>query len=349
MNRTALRHHRSDGLRLVDEPVPTLAAGETSLDVLVVGLCGTDAHIIAGTFPSADGVIMGHEVCGIVRDVADDVSGLRPGDLVTVEPHWYCTACTYCRSGDEHLCVDKKGYGVKLDGGMTTTMTAPARILYRLDPATSPLTGAMTEPLACCIHSMDRLDPTSGTSVLIAGCGPAGAMLVALSQARGLTPIVVSEPSPERRELARAMGADLVVHPDDLDSPEVGALVGEHGFQSVIDAVGSAAISRDLLDRLRKGGTFLVFGVADPSDTMALTPREIYDRELTIVGSIINPYTHERAVALAPTLPLAALPTRVFPLDEYAEAFRAQGEGREKIYITPNPQMFARALAPREA
>lgn len=344
MNRTALRHSRSTGLRLADEPVPALADGEAVIEVLAVGLCGTDAHILKGSFPSADGVIIGHEVCGIVREVAGS-SNIAVGDLVTVEPHRYCTECTFCRSGDEHLCDDKKGYGVKLDGGMTTMMVAPARILYRLDPATSPLIGAMAEPLACCIHAMDRLNPTSGTSILIAGCGPAGAMLVALAKARGLTPIVVSEPSEARRELALEMGADLAVHPDELGSAEVSALVGAHGFHSVVDAVGHAAIARDLLDRIRKGGAFLVFGVAAPDDTLALTPREIYDRELTIVGSIINPYTHERAVAMLSSLPLESIPTRVFPIAEYEAAFAAQAQGREKIYITPNIERMSVALS----
>lgn len=336
MLRTTLRHSKADGLHLGEESIPALAPGEASIDVLAVGLCGTDTHILEGNFPSADGVILGHEVCGVVREVADDVTTMAPGDFVTVEPHRYCTECTYCRSGEEHHCVNKKGYGVKLDGGMTTTMVAPARILYRLDSQTDPLIGAMAEPLACCIHSMDRLDPKSGTSILIAGCGPAGTMLVALSRARGLTPIVVSEPSEARRELALAMGADLAVHPDELDSAKVSALAGEQGFHSVVDAVGRADIARDLLNRIRKGGTFLVFGVAAPDDVLALPPREVYDKELTIVGSIINPYTHERAVAMLSSLPLDRIPTRVFPLSDYETAFEAQRHGREKIYIRPN-------------
>lgn len=342
MNRTALRHGRSTGLSLAEEPIPTLGAGEASIEVLAVGLCGTDAHILEGNFPSADGVIIGHEVCGIVREVADS-SNIVVGDLVTVEPHRYCTECTYCRSGDEHLCDNKKGYGVKLDGGMTTTMVAPARILYRLDPETSPLIGAMAEPLACCIHAMDRLNPTSGTSILIAGCGPAGAMLVALSKAHGLTPIVVSEPSESRRELALSMGADRAVHPDDLDSADVSALVGEHGFHSAVDAVGRADVARDLLSRVRKGGTFLVFGVAAPDDALMLSSREVYDRELTIVGSIINPYTHDRAVAMLSRLSLDRIPTRIFPLADYRAAFAAQRNGREKVYIAPNAKRMSNA------
>lgn len=335
MTRTVLRHSKADGLHLGEEPIPELSAGEAAVDVLAVGLCGTDTHILEGIFPSADNVILGHEVCGIVREIAQGVTNVAAGDLVAVEPHWYCTECSYCRSGEEHHCVKKKGYGVKLDGGMTTTMVAPSRVLYRLDPQTDPLIGAMAEPLACCIHAMDRLAPKSGTSALIAGCGPAGAMLIALSKARGLTPIVVSEPSEERRQIALAMGADLAVHPDDLDSAGVSALSGEQGFHSVVDAVGRAAVARDLLLRIRKGGTFLVFGVAAPGDVLAIPPREIYDKELTIVGSIINPYTHERAVAMLDSLPLDRIPTSVYPLSEYEAAFEAQGRGREKIYVVP--------------
>ncbi|QPZ38259.1 hypothetical protein [Paramicrobacterium chengjingii] len=83
---------------------------------------------------------------------------------------------------------------------------------------------------------------------------------------------------------------------------------------------------------------FLVFGVAAPDDTFARTPREVYDKELTIVGSIIIPYTHERAVAMLQALPLDSIPERTFSLSDYESAFAAQCEGREKIYLTPNPE-----------
>lgn len=124
-------------------------------------------------------------------------------------------------------------------------------------------------------------------------------------------------------------GADLAVHPDYLDSAEVSALAGEQGFHSVMDAVGRADFARDLLNRNCKGSTFLVFGVAAPDDVLALTPRDVYGRELTIVGSIISSYTHERAVAMLQSLPHDRIPTRVFPLSEYKAAFAAQRQGRE--------------------
>lgn len=340
-----MRHGRSNGATLVEEEVPALKRDEARVRVLAVGLCGTDAHILAGQFPSEDGVILGHEVCGIVTDLGEeDPSRLSVGDLVTLEPHKYCTECVYCRAGEEHLCGDKRGYGVRLDGGMTTDMVVPRRVLYRLPPGTPPTIGAMAEPLACSLHAIDRLRPVSGESIVISGCGPAGAMLVALARSHGLSPIAVLEPSEERRSLAMNMGADAAFHPDELSGGGVTDLAGPEGFAYAVDAVGRADISAALLGRLRRGGTLLIFGVAERGDGFTLSPREMFERELTIIGSVINPYTHGRSVALLGRLPLDRIPVRVFPLVEHARAFAAQAEGREKIFLSPNPEALEELL-----
>lgn len=339
--RHTLRHWAEKGLQYREEAAPALALDEARVQVLAVGLCGTDAHILAGQFPSADGVIIGHEISGRVIELGDpSASTLQIGDLVTVEPHRYCTECAYCRNGQEHLCAGKRGYGVRLDGGMTTEMVVPRRILYRLPEGISPTIGAMTEPLACCLHSMDRLRPVSGESILISGCGPAGAMLVALARSHGLTPIVVLEPSAERRELALEMGADLALRPDQLDADLIAQIGDGEGFRYVVDAVGRGAISSALLGFAKKGATLLIFGVADPDDSFALSPRDVFERELTIIGSVINPYTHHRAVSLLERLPLDRIPIRVFALEDYAAAFAAQRLGKEKIVISPHPELL---------
>ncbi|MBK0419414.1 alcohol dehydrogenase catalytic domain-containing protein [Leucobacter sp. CSA1] len=340
--RLSLRHRRADGLALGEEPVPELEPHEARVRVLAVGLCGTDAHILAGQFPSEDGIVLGHEVCGVVTELgSEERSPLSVGDLVALEPHRYCAECSFCRIGKEHLCVEKRGYGVRLDGGMTTDMVVPRRVLYRVPDGIDPLIGAMAEPLACCLHAMDRLSPVSGESILVAGCGPAGAMLVALARSHGLAPIVVLEPSEERRRLALDMGADAAFHPDELHGEAVAGLADGEGFRYVVDAVGRGSIARDLLGVAKKGGTLLIFGVADREDRFALSPRDVFERELTIVGSVINPYTHGRSVALLERLPLERIPARVFPLEAYEQAFAAQREGREKIYISPHPEALA--------
>src|SRR5690625_2111675 len=214
----SLRWYGVGDARLEEERARSVESAEVAIKPLAVGVCGTDAHIMAGDFAAVPGIVLGHEVCGRVVDVGTSVDALAVGDLITVEPHRYCGECAYCRSGSEPHCVAKAGYGVGLDGGMTDRMVLPARIGYRLPPETPPWIGAMTEPVACCVHAMDRLGATSGTPVLVYGCGPAGAILVALARLQGLAPIVVMDPLPDRRELALRMGADLVLDPTAPDA-----------------------------------------------------------------------------------------------------------------------------------
>lgn len=334
----AVRFHAPHDIRLdaiaVREPRPH----EVALAPLAVGVCGTDSHIVEGTFPAAPPMVLGHEVCGRVTAIGSEVDGLAVGDLVTVEPHHYCTTCGYCRLGQEHLCDRKRGYGVKLDGGMSTRQIVPGRIAYRLPAGTVPWVGALTEPLACCVHGMDRLAPVSGLPLLVYGSGPAGAMMVALGRAAGLSPVVVLEPRPERRRLALTMGADAAFDPADPASEAAArALTGGRGFPYVVDAVGSARILHDAVGMASRGGRILVFGVARPDDEATIRPNEIFSRELTILGAVINPYTHHRAVGLLPTLGLDRFTPAFFGLDELPKALAEQRSGQaDKVFLAPH-------------
>lgn len=334
---TALRFNGINDVTLAEEPRRLPRDGESVIEPLAVGVCGTDAHIVAGHFEAAPGVVLGHEVCGRVVDVVGDSDGIAVGDLVTVEPHDYCTRCSYCRAGREHLCDSKRGYGVKLDGGMATRMVVPTRILYRLPEDTPPWIGALAEPVACCIHAMDQLDAISGESILIYGCGPAGAILVSLARLSGLTPIVVVEPSARRRELALRMGAHVVLDPgNETDMERLESVALHRGYRRVVDAVGSGRIVEQAVAAAGRGARIMVFGVSRPDDFAQISPRDIFQKELSIVGSVINPYTHQRAVAMLGELRLDRLNPAFFSLNQFPEALDAQAAGEaDKVFITP--------------
>lgn len=333
----AVRWHPARGIRLEQEAPRELVDGEAAIEPLAVGLCGTDLHILDGSFAAEPGVVLGHEICGRVIEVKGGAGRIVPGDLVTVEPHRYCTECFYCRAGDEHLCDERKGYGVRLDGGLTERMVAPQRVLFRLPADMDPLIGALTEPVACCLHAMDMLAARSGESILIQGCGPAGAILVSLARLSGLVPIVVAEPRPDRRDLALRMGADAVYDPtvEGWQSEALGLTHGT-GFRNVVDAVGKARLLELAVVLAARGGRILVFGVAEPGETARIEPRELFAKELTLLSSLINPYTHQRAVELLPRLGLDRLRNAVFPLGEVAAAFETQRASElDKVYVRP--------------
>lgn len=311
--------------------------GEIRIRPLAVGICGTDLHILDGTFGSRPPLVLGHEVAGRVDAVGTGVRNAREGDLITVEPHRYCGVCRYCRLGREHLCLDKEAFGVHLDGGMAEFQIIPERIAYRLPDGMDPSVGALAEPLSCCVHAMDRLAPRSGTSVGLWGAGPAGLIMLALFQLTGLRPIVVFEPDAARRESALRFGAHAVVDPLAEGWQEQGlSHVGGDGFDYVVEAVGSPRVLESAIPLAARQGTVLVFGVANPGETAAIKPQEVFAKELTILGTVINPYTHHRAVELLPALGLDRLVIKTYPLEEHSEAFAAQRQrAADKVQFAP--------------
>jgi L-iditol 2-dehydrogenase len=258
---------------------------------------------------------------------------------VSVQPNTYCGMCRYCRAGREHLCSRLRAYGVHLDGGFSEAMVAHASALYRLSDGTDPLIGCLTEPLACCIHGIDRARLHSGSSVLVIGAGLIGLMLTRLLRLAGAGLIVVGEPQQARRSQAIEFGADGTVDSTTAEG-EAAAMEDSNagGFDLVIDAVGSRGSFEQAVRMTARGGSILVFGVATPSTLGSVSPFEIYARELTILGSFINPYTHERAVDLLPQMHLEKLRTNRFPLASYREAFEAQASSADSAKVVILPQ-----------
>jgi L-iditol 2-dehydrogenase len=311
-------------LRIETIADPSIRESEVLLLPVAVGVCGTDVHILDGNYPAAVPVVLGHEVAARVVALGSEVTSLNVGDLVSVEPHRYCGSCPYCRRGMEHLCTDKVAFGVHVDGGMAELMAAPARNAYRVPEGTSASMAALVEPVSCCVHAMDRLAPLSGLPILIFGCGAAGSILVALAKLAGLGPIVAADTRGDRRQLAGRMGADVVVDPGaaDFQSAALDVTSGL-GFSYIVDAVGSAFVVESCIRLCARRGTVLVFGVAPPTARASISPNEIYTRELSIVGTAINPFTYSRAIALLGRLQLDRLHVINYGLEEARTAIEA--------------------------
>jgi 2-desacetyl-2-hydroxyethyl bacteriochlorophyllide A dehydrogenase len=333
----ALRFHGREDLRLEELPVPDPGPDEVRIRPLAVGVCGTDAHILHGEFPAAPPVVLGHEIAGLVDAVGADVKGFREGDFVTVQPNTFCTVCRFCRTGREHLCPELRGFGVHMNGGFAECQIVTAKVVYHLPTTLEPRVGCLAEPLACCIHGMDKLGMQSGSTVLVLGAGMIGLMLSRLARLSGAGLIVASEPDGLRRQDALAFGADRALDPQDPNwKAAMEDATGGLGFDAVIDAVGSSVTFEQGVSLAARGGTVLVFGVAPMKATASVRPYDIFSRELTVIGALINPFTHERAVHLLPQMDLEKLRIAAFPLREFKQAFevRAAG-GATKVEILP--------------
>jgi L-iditol 2-dehydrogenase len=335
----ALVFHGVQDLRREELPLPEPRDGEVRLRPLAAGICGTDAHILRGEFPAPAPVVLGHEVAGVVDAVGPGVSHVREGDLATVQPNTFCGLCRYCRTGREQLCTAMRAFGVHMNGGFAQAMVSTAGTVHRLPAATDPRIGCLTEPLACAVHGMDRLAIRSGSTVLILGAGLVGLMLARLARLAGAGFVATSEPDKERRADALAFGADLALDPNDAGWRDaLMKATGGEGFDNVIDAACAGSTFEHAISLAARGGRILVFGVAPPDAATAVRPYDIFSRELTILGSLINPSTHDRAICLLPQMGLEKLRIKTFSLDRFREAFDAQARGRDATKIVILPQ-----------
>ena len=317
-------------LRDVARPAP--GPGELLVRVEAAGVCGSDRHFFHGDFPCAPPVTLGHEFCGIVEDLGSGVRDFRRGMRITGDPNIACRRCAACHAGQPHLCVGLTAIGLHRDGGFAEHVVVPETQAHALPQTLDPTHGAFCEPLACCLHAVDLAGIGPGATVVILGGGVIGLLTVQLARLAGATCVVLSTRQQVRRDVAMAIGATHAVDPGAGDV--VAAIAGPNGIlpggaDVVIECAGVADTMRQMTGLARRGGTVVVLGVMPQGSTVAIEPFDILFRELRILGSFINPFTHRRAADLVASGAIALDPLITGRLD--LGAFPASsGPGRRR-------------------
>jgi threonine dehydrogenase-like Zn-dependent dehydrogenase len=299
-------------LEIAERPVPALdGAEDVLLDVAACGICGTDLQILGGGHPATVGVILGHEFVGTVAEVGPGVTSLTPGQRIAVAPNVSCGQCEWCRRGLRNQCERFTTHGVFVDGGLAPHVRVPASACHPISAVLPDHVAALVEPLSTVVHGVRQARPFPGETALVVGAGPIGLMFVALLRLAGLR-VGVAEPSEERAELARRLGAEeLDGAPADL----------------VVDAVGSQLGTA--LDRVAKGGRILLFGV-DARARVEVAQERITRDELTILGSFVGQDVFPDAIRLLEggRLDLEPLVTHRIGLEELPVAVEELRAGR---------------------
>lgn len=332
-----------DGVFEVKETeIPELKSHEVLIKNAACGVCGTDVHIFHGEPGSADvnpPVILGHEYSGEIVKVGAGVLSLKVGDHVTVDPNIYCGKCQYCRNGKKQMCTDMRAIGVTMNGGFAEYSVVPEAQAFLLEPSVTFEAGAMTEPLACCIHGIDLAGIKAGDRVCVVGGGAIGLLMVQLAKLSGAAKVVLSEPNELRRETAMKLGANCAINPMDASYYEdYLEFMGEGGAEVVIECVGNNPALKSAFEYANKGATVLVFSVPKVGATYDLDMFDVFKKELTIKGSFVNPDTHLRAVELINSGKIDVKPiiTHTFGIDELPEAIAMQMSNDSiKVIVKP--------------
>lgn len=328
-------------VRIQDSPMPEMGRGELLVKVMACGVCGTDVHIFEGDKGAADctpPAILGHEFSGVVEQVGEGVSEFRVGDRVCVDPNDACGACYYCRNGMAHYCEHMRGIGTTVSGGFAQYCAVPAKQAYHLADSTTFEAGAMAEPVSCCLHGIDMCEIQPGASVLVIGGGMIGLLMMQLAKLAGARLVAVSEPVAAKREMACKLGADVCIDPTSQDIASVLCQYGVKRLDTVIECAGLPATVKQAIELAGNKATVMLFGLTKPDDEIAVKPFMLFQKELTIRASFINPYTLDRAIGLINSgrLDVSSMVCRTAPLEELpnilqSPALRAMG----KYIISP--------------
>lgn len=311
-----------------DRPVPEPGPTDVLVRVAAAGVCGSDVHGFTGsTGRRRPGIVMGHEFCGTVVARGPDVTLHEVGARVVVQPIVSCGRCALCRAGRPNVCTNRLGIGWSVDGGYAEFARAPQENAVPLPEAVPWRVGAMVEPLAVALHAVNVTPFALGDTAVVVGAGPIGLLTLLALKLRGAGPVVVSDLSERRLDLARRLGADVTVGTGQDLAEVARGLTGGAGAAVALEAVGVSASVRAALGSVRPGGHVTWIGNSAP--TVEVPMQDVVTRELTVRGAYAFVEEFGRAVDLLASgrIDVTPLIEEVAPLEEGERLVRALADG----------------------
>jgi L-iditol 2-dehydrogenase len=328
-------------VRDVPEPMP--GPHQVKVEVKAAGVCGSDLHIYHDeiAIPVLPPVVMGHEFAGLVAEVGEGVESVRPGDRVTCETTaWFCGQCLPCRAGHYNMCAHRRVIGYSADGCFAPYCVVHERQVHLLPEGVDLIAGALTEPLACCVHAVLELTSvTAGDLVVVAGPGAIGLLCMQLARAAGATVVVTGMATDaDRLSLAKRLGAELTVDLSAQDLAQVVAhLTAGQGADVYLECSGAPTAARQGLAITRRGGQYTQVGLFPQPFELAFDT--IAYRELRVTGSLgQRSSSWRRGLALLGQglVDTRSLVSHILPLDGWQEAFHLV-ESRQGLKVVLEP------------
>jgi L-iditol 2-dehydrogenase len=331
-------------LRVEDVDVPEVGVGEVLVKVKAATTCGTDLKIYQRGYVS--GVIklptiFGHEWAGDVVDIGKGISWPKRGMRVRAGNSAPCLRCVMCQKGLYNLCEDM----MWLWGAYAEYIRVPAHMVtVNMQEIPSHLTyeeAALTEPLACVLHGIEKAHITLGDTVAIIGAGPIGLLHLLLAKKMGAGKVAISDFVDKRLRVAKELGADETINAKSEDSvKEVMELTEGYGADVVIEAIGLPATWEQALKMVRKGGTVLEFGGCPPGTEIKVSTELLHYGQVTVFGAFhATPLHFKRALGLiaSGTINVKPLVTRKMKLEEIRDAFELLTTSKNDLKIAVLP------------
>jgi L-iditol 2-dehydrogenase len=285
--------------RLADMPIGDPGAGEVQVRVEAVGICGSDLHAYSegavGGTPNVYPMVLGHEPAGTIVKTGPGVTGLAPGDRGALEPALYCYHCEFCQRGLHNLCANIRFLSnPHLPGFFRELVNLPVANFLPVPFSISPDLATLIEPLAVALHSLGLASIRPGETMAVIGAGPIGLLTVAALRAAQAGQIWVVEPVAHRRELAKRIGADVVLEPAEAAEAIVRG-TSRGGVDCAIDCAAGETTTSQAIHATRSAGRVVVTGIHS-TPAVSMDGSAMRRKELTIFN--VRRSNHEPHAAL---------------------------------------------------
>jgi threonine 3-dehydrogenase len=320
------------GLWLEDVPEPTVGINDVLIKVRKTGICGTDLHIYnwdswaQKTIPVP--MVVGHEFVGEVVETGSNVSGFNIGDIVSAEGHVVCGHCRNCLAGRRHLCKDTVGIGVNRTGAFAEYISVPMTNVWLQTAGIDEEVASIFDPFGNAAHTALSFD-LLGEDVLITGAGPIGIMAAAIAKHAGARHVVVTDVNDYRLDLAKKLGADVVLNVTRGNLTDLQKQLGmKEGFDVGLEMSGNPAAFRDMINAMCHGGKIAMLGI--PSEPISIDWNKVIFNMLTIKGIYgreMYETWYKMKVMVEGGLDIKPVITHRYSADEFEKGFEVMNSG----------------------
>lgn len=292
-----------------------------------MGICGSDLHYYEtgaiGDYVVKPPFVLGHEPGGTVVEVGKNVTHLKVGDRLALEPGKTCGHCEFCKQGKYNLCPEVVFFATPpVDGVFQEYVAHEADLCFKLPENVSTLEGALIEPLAVGFHAAIQGDAHLGQKAVVMGAGCIGLVSMMALKARGVSEVYVVDIMEKRLEKAMELGDSGVINGAREDVLErVKELTDNKGMDLVIETAGTEITTRQAIHMAKKGSVIVLVGYSK-SGEMKLPMSLVLDKELTF--KTVFRYRHIYPMAIdavaSGMVNLKGIVTNIFSLDEAQKA-----------------------------
>lgn len=334
-------------LEFQDRPAPTAGPGEVVVRVALCGICGSDVHGYLNGIMIPLGTVMGHEAVGTVAEVGEGVSGWAAGDRVAIKPIPECGDCAPCRKGWYSLCTlafqRSIGISPEYDGAFATHVKVryPREMLFRLPDEVSFEEAVLVEPLATSLHGVRLSDLKPGDAAVVIGAGTIGLGVIQFLRLSGAGRVIVLEVSPAKRELARRLGADLVLDPlaeGEGIRERIFAETRGKGADIVFECAGVPQALQTSYTLVKSGGQVMLVGINDKEVAIQPFFLALWEVELKGVLGYYEEFEHVIEFLRQKRIDAKPMLSQVIPLEAVEEkGFRRLLASKDDVKIAVQP------------